>query len=74
MILTTDPRYLAHFTDPVYADNGSEGAPFGLQQGADMLYDYEVAGHDIAGGGEHRHPHALGHHRGRVRRSGERRH
>ena len=35
-----DPAFAAHFTDPVYSDPAGELAPFGTDEGADMLYDW----------------------------------
>lgn len=41
---TKHPRYVAHFTDPLYDDVSDDAAPFGSDQGADMLRDAELAG------------------------------
>lgn len=38
------PRYVAHFVDPLYDSNILDSAPFGSDQGADMLHDVEMAG------------------------------
>lgn len=35
-----DPAFLAHFTDPLYRDEGDELAPFGSDEGSDMLYEW----------------------------------
>jgi len=34
------PSFAAHFTDPVYEDQGSEFAPFGTDEGWDMLNEW----------------------------------
>lgn len=34
------PAFAAHFTDPVYDDPAGEFAPFGSDEGFDMLYDW----------------------------------
>jgi sulfur carrier protein ThiS len=34
------PAFSAHFTDPVYDDPAGEFAPFGSDQGFDMLYEW----------------------------------
>jgi hypothetical protein len=38
------PTYVAHFADPLYDSNFLDAAPFGSDQGADMLHDVEMAG------------------------------
>lgn len=38
------PRYVAHFTDPLYDSNFLDSAPFGSDQGADMLHAVEMSG------------------------------
>ncbi|GAB3989114.1 hypothetical protein [Nocardioides marmoraquaticus] len=43
-----DPRYTAHFTDPLYDDVADDCAPFGSDQGSDLLHDVEQAGRTIA--------------------------
>ena len=35
-----DPAFLAHFTDPLYQDRGDELAPFGSDEGSDMLSEW----------------------------------
>ena len=35
-----DPAFAKHFTDPLYSDLGGEFAPFGTDEGFDMLYDW----------------------------------
>lgn len=35
-----DPAFARHFTDPVYEDQGGEFAPFGTDEGWDMLYEW----------------------------------
>ena len=34
------PAFVAHFTDPVYSDEGGEFAPFGTDEGWDLLYTW----------------------------------
>jgi uncharacterized protein YfeS len=34
------PRFAAHFTDPLYDDQGGEFAPFGTDEGADVLAEW----------------------------------
>jgi hypothetical protein len=38
------PKYVSHFVDPLYDSNILDSAPFGSDQGADMLHDVEMAG------------------------------
>lgn len=45
-----DPRYLSHFTDPLYGSRVLDAAPFGSDQGADMLHDVESAGDVLPAG------------------------
>jgi|tagenome__1003787_1003787.scaffolds.fasta_scaffold19861754_1 uncharacterized protein YfeS len=33
------PAFAAHFTDPVYNDEGDEFAPFGSDEGSDIVYE-----------------------------------
>lgn len=35
-----DPAFAAHFTDPIYADSAGEFAPFGTDEGADLLAEW----------------------------------
>ena len=35
-----DPAFARHFTDPVYDDEGGEFAPFGTDEGAELLYEW----------------------------------
>lgn len=35
-----DPRFAAHFTDPIYDDPAHELAPFGSDEGWDLLYEW----------------------------------
>lgn len=35
------PAFNAHFSDPVYGDIAGEFAPFGTDEGADMLYAWD---------------------------------
>lgn len=42
--MSDDPRYLAHFANPLYDNRHLEAAPFGSDQGADMLRDVEHDG------------------------------
>lgn len=35
-----DPAFARHFTDPLYSDLGTEEAPFGSDEGFDMLYEW----------------------------------
>lgn len=37
---TPHPRFAAHFTDPLYYDEGEELAPFGSDEGSDTLYNW----------------------------------
>lgn len=45
-----DSRYAAHFVDPLYESRVLDAAPFGSDQGADMLHDVEAAGGVLAVG------------------------
>ncbi len=36
----THPAFAAHFTDPVYEDQGGGFAPFGTDEGYDLLYEW----------------------------------
>lgn len=36
-LLESDPRYMAHFTHPIYEADADESAPFGSDEGADFL-------------------------------------
>lgn len=38
------PKYVAHFTDPLYDSRTLDSAPFGSDQGADMLHEVEMSG------------------------------
>lgn len=38
---TPHPAFAAHFTDPIYDDHALETAPFGSDEGADMLWEWE---------------------------------
>lgn len=38
------PKYVAHFVDPLYDSNVLDSAPFGSDQGADMLHEVEMSG------------------------------
>lgn len=40
--MQVDPRYLAHFANPLYDNRHLDAAPFGSDQGADMLRDVEL--------------------------------
>lgn len=42
-----DPAFSAHFTDAVYADPADELAPFGSDEGADLLADWEERRDDL---------------------------
>lgn len=44
MSSSVHPRYSAHFVDPLYESRHLDAAPFGSDQGADMLRDVEEAG------------------------------
>ena len=35
-----DPAFARHFTDPVYEDGSGDFAPFGTDEGWDMLYEW----------------------------------
>ncbi|WP_157371549.1 hypothetical protein [Angustibacter sp. Root456] len=35
------PAFTAHFSDPVYEDPAGEFAPFGTDEGSDMLYEWD---------------------------------
>lgn len=35
------PAFAAHFTDPIYDDPGTEFAPFGSDEGWDMLHEWD---------------------------------
>jgi len=37
---TPAPAFAAHFTDPLYDDPASELAPFGTDEGADLLHEW----------------------------------
>ena len=37
---TPHPAFVTHFTDPIYDDSGSETAPFGSDEGADILWEW----------------------------------
>lgn len=37
---TPHPAFAAHFTDPIYDDPGSENAPFGSDEGSDILWEW----------------------------------
>lgn len=34
------PRFASHFTDPLYGDQGGEFAPFGTDEGADLVAEW----------------------------------
>lgn len=38
---TPAPAFTAHFTDPLYEDKGDEFAPFGSDEGAELLAEWE---------------------------------
>lgn len=42
--MAAHPRYVAHFADPLYDSNFLDSAPFGSDQGADMLHAVEMSG------------------------------
>ncbi len=42
--VTPHPKYVAHFIDPLYDSRTMDSAPFGSDQGADMLHDVEMSG------------------------------
>ena len=39
-LATPDPAFARHFTDPLYDEPGDEFAPFGSDEGADLLSDW----------------------------------
>ena len=41
------PAFAAHFTDPVYNDSAGEFAPFGTDEGWDMLYEWDGRRHEL---------------------------
>lgn len=43
----TAPAFAAHFTDPIYRDVGLETAPFGSDEGADMLAIWDEKRHEL---------------------------
>jgi len=38
---TPHPAFATHFTDPIYDDPGLETAPFGSDEGSDILWEWE---------------------------------
>lgn len=39
-LLAPHPAFVAHFTDPLYEDTSVETAPFGSDEGADLLWEW----------------------------------